>query len=271
MVVVIDRVFLVVEPRYEWDTTARTKREQAIKQTRLTLATADIFSDSASRGGQEEQKNPGYLQMLQKTFREKLINKFAELVDNLQLHIREVHIRYEDRVTCPTDFCIGFSLESLHVQSREPEYDPSPPAGRLFLRGPNTFHKHIQINHFTVYWNPLSSKATDATVGVFSGRSNLEVEALMSRTIAKRNQSLMERPKHHYYLEPVDISITFDVSFDPDTLESYLCVAVDVTDIYINFEDRQFRELLVLSANVSNFVLLEQYSMFRPTVSVRQN
>ena len=75
-----------------------------------------------------------------------LLNK---IVDNIQLHIREVHLRYEDHVTCPTDFAVGLSLESLHMQSREPEHTipGSIPKGRLHLRGNNTFHKHAQINH----------------------------------------------------------------------------------------------------------------------------
>ena len=75
-----------------------------------------------------------------------LLNK---IVDNIQLHIREVHLRYEDHVTCPTDFAVGLSLESLHMQSREPEttIPGSIPKGRLHLRGNNTFHKHAQINH----------------------------------------------------------------------------------------------------------------------------
>jgi len=37
-VVVIDRVFLLVEPKYEWDSQAHMKRAQAIKQAKLTAA-----------------------------------------------------------------------------------------------------------------------------------------------------------------------------------------------------------------------------------------
>ena len=247
----VDRVFLLVEPKYQWNPEERQQREQSIKQMRL--ATADIFVSGGSR--------PGYRDYARKLLFDQILNK---LVDNVQLHVREVHIRYEDRVTCPTDFCIGFSLESLHMQTREPEVGELPVAGRLLLRGPNTFHKHAMINHLAVYWNPISTGSTDTTTRVFVG--NTMVEDLMSRTIAKRHSA--ERPKHHYFLEPVDISAEIDVSVDPKTMHSRVCVKVEIPDISVNFEDKQFREILSLSTNISNFYQLETHSMHRPMFPV---
>ena len=117
-----------------------TRTEQAIKQTKL--ATAEMFANGPSNSKQSTYGNYILKWFLNYT----LLNK---IVDNIQLHVREVHLRYEGHVTCPTDFAVGISLESIHMQSREPEVTVpgSVPKGRLHLRGNNTFHKHAQINH----------------------------------------------------------------------------------------------------------------------------
>ena len=41
-VVVVDRVYLLAEPKYEWDAGAHVRREQAIKQAKL--AAAELFA-----------------------------------------------------------------------------------------------------------------------------------------------------------------------------------------------------------------------------------
>jgi vacuolar protein sorting-associated protein 13A/C len=154
--VVIDKIFLLVEPRYEWDEKTSRARQQASKQAKL--AAAEIFATrrllADSRGG--------YGDFARKWLLESLVHK---LVDNVQIHIREVHVRLEDRMSCPTDFSVGVTLESLHVLSKTKEEVKKEEStmGRLkslfrptmSLKGPSAFHKVIQLNQFAVYWNPL--------------------------------------------------------------------------------------------------------------------
>ena len=42
-------------------------------------------------------------------------------------------------------------------------------------------------------------------------------------------------------------------------------------DISIQIEDRQFREIISLSVNMSNFAKLEKFSEYRPQEDVRSN
>lgn len=55
-------------------------------------------------------------------FISKLITK---ILDNLQVHVRGLHVRWEDRVSVPGQpFAAGVTLESLHVESTNEEWRP---------------------------------------------------------------------------------------------------------------------------------------------------
>ncbi|CAM9941979.1 unnamed protein product, partial [Sphacelaria rigidula] len=98
VVVVIDRVFLVVEPKFEWDADAVKRREKAVKCAKL--AAAELFRTSpledpnaASEPGRQFRGVLGrWGSGLQKWVTDRLITR---IVDSLQIHVQEVHLRYE--------------------------------------------------------------------------------------------------------------------------------------------------------------------------------
>ena len=234
IVVVIDRVHLVLEPKFEWDPNAGHMRAQAIKQAKL-MAT-EVFS-----GNKSDDPFLLYKEFAKTWLFESMVLKFIE---SIQFHIREIHIRYEDRASCPTEFCVGLTVESIHIQSASADnetmkdkeskfYDifPSNDEQTFQIQG-NTSKKLVIVNHFSLYWNPLrdesvsvnannndvrngggfhTSNAIDICTCVYSNRSTQEMEYLLSKTITKRNHMISDRPKHHFVLHPMDVntSITF--------------------------------------------------------------
>ena len=111
VVVEIDRVHILLEPKYEWDPAARDNRDQTVKQAKL--AAVELF---ASRRPSD---NPlqSYRAFAQRWLMESVVSR---LVDNIQVTVRDVHVRYEDHLSCPSNFCVGFSFESLNAHSRGP-------------------------------------------------------------------------------------------------------------------------------------------------------
>lgn len=220
--IVVDKVNILVEPKYEWNPGAADRREQAIKQAKL--AAAEIFANERL----ENQTSNKYRDFAKNWF----INAFlGKIIDNIQITVRDVHIRYEDRLSCPSDFCIGFSFESLLLQSREPNghFDEAfsplksaiiPNSTRNYekeinIGGADSFHKLVELNHMAVYWNPMVSKGLDACSCSFIGRSPKEIQSLMSRTIATRLGT--NRPRHHYILQPVDMTAFLDMALNVGT------------------------------------------------------
>lgn len=100
--IIIDKVHFLLEPTYEWKPGAAEKRLQAIKQAKLSAA--ELF---ASKRVEEDSTNTSswnYGQYLKQWF---LSSFLTRVIEHIQITVREVHIRYEDHLSCPTSFAIG--------------------------------------------------------------------------------------------------------------------------------------------------------------------
>jgi len=230
--IIVDKIYLLLEPKYAWNPGAADKREQAIKQAKLVAV--ELFANKRLASNDSQRYSNFAKNWLLNSF----INK---VIDNIQLTVREVHIRYEDQLSCPTNFCVGITLTSLHVQSRDDEfsfaenYSPKghahpggannfptdlmsdPPQVELKTKGFETFHKLIQLNHLSVYWNPLVASGLNIASCAFRGRPLKELQLLMFRTIPTPVHQATDRPRHHYILFPVDVNTFLDMSFNAGT------------------------------------------------------
>lgn len=225
VMVIIDKVYLVLEPKYEWNPGAADRREQAMKQAKL--AAAELFANKRLAMNAASQS---YGDIAKNWLMSSFLNK---MIDNVQIIIREVHVRYEDQLSCNSNFCVGVTLESLQVQSRdhtfsfEENYSPKKDAPRsafagdsehlqpeLKTQGFETFHKLILVEQLSIYWNPLVKDAMNACSRMFKGQDPDNICKLMALAVPKKNQT---RPRHHYILLPVDISNYLDMSFNTST------------------------------------------------------
>lgn len=281
VVVTVDRVNILLEPKYEWDPKALDNREQTIKQAKLVAA--ELFANRRLDDNEGTKGLPGIKNFAKRWLMDSVINK---LVENIQITVRDVHIRYEDHISCPSDFCVGITLESLHAQSREGamyynDDTPSKQGTKIVdedlkrLRGKdveinesNCIRKMVQVDHLSVYWNPLIQSSMDACTSTFSGRNPQEIEILMMRIIAKRNHQFIDRLKHHYILLPVDMRTDIDARFDPINGKTEVRATINIANISIEFEDRQFREIVSLASNMKSFDKLGKFSKYRPMTSI---
>lgn len=77
----------------------------------------------------------------------------ANIVENLQLTLSDVHLRYEDAVTCaPSAFAAGLTVESLVADS----CDASWRRGFTLLRDPDgCSFKLLELNQLALYWDSM--------------------------------------------------------------------------------------------------------------------
>ncbi len=223
VVVIIDKVNILVQPKYEWNPGAADKKEQAIKQAKL--AAAELFATKriANKAGNS------YTDFAKNWFMASFVNK---IIDNIQITVKNVHFRYEDEVSCPSMFCIGMSFESLQVQTRdssvsfEEKYHGAKSGnGQTELdqysvntNGCETFFKLVELCNLAVYWNPLVKGGLDFCSCNFVGRAQNDILVFMNRTISTGDKrQYIDRPRHHYILFPVDMHTHLDISFNAAT------------------------------------------------------
>ena len=209
VVVVIDEVIILLEPKYEWDPNAKDNREQTLKQAKLAaieLLTTKRLSENPFQS---------YKNFAAKWLVQSLVSK---LVNNIQVTVTDVHVRYEDQVSCTSNFCVGASFESLNVQSIEKNTEL---AGEHHtsaeITGNTSFLKIVQLSDLALYWNPITQSGVDACTSTFTGRGFIEIQTLMRRAISKRIHQFIDKPHHHYILQPSDLTCNATVLLNSDT------------------------------------------------------
>ena len=216
VVIIIDQIFMLMEPKYEWDDVkSRHSREQAAKQAKLA-ATA-LFSSRKAPG---ESTYAGYGDYVRNFFMDTILRK---LVDNFEVHITGIHARYEDYISCPTDFCFGITIDAIHVTTRPS--DDEEQASKMETQSlvapkikSEIFRKLIRIEHFAVYWNPIVADSMDPCTSMLLNRPDADIQKLMLRTLVHRAQDYADRPRHHFIFEPHDIVVESDVTFYKATM-----------------------------------------------------
>lgn len=90
--------------------------------------------------------------------------KWKQFVFKFQLKLNDVHIRYEDVLTCPgRAFACGFTVESLAAES----CDAGWRRGYTPPDDPCSF-KLLELHNLAAYWDPMdvpSGMMADCTIG----------------------------------------------------------------------------------------------------------
>lgn len=98
----------------------------------------------------------------------------TDIMENLQLKIRDVHIRYEDSFSVPNEaVCFGITMDSLSVQSCDANWVP----GFTHWSSSMESFKLLEMQKLAVYWmtcnnSQLFSKLSVGELGVIQITNN---------------------------------------------------------------------------------------------------
>ncbi|KAI8968041.1 hypothetical protein BDF20DRAFT_917267 [Mycotypha africana] len=198
--VIIDHVYLLAEPKNEATISLEEEeaRAQYLKMRRLSTAEMLEFSKTKSSAEQEELNNKdgnGFVAQLT-----------TKIVDNLQFTMKNVHLRYEDKISDPSaPFAAGITLKELSALSTDESWTP-----KFINESVNIIHKvdatlqyHIPIlllievqlatlESLSVYWNTNADS--------LSGMQPDEAARIFTEMIPSTDNQVKE---HQYILKPV--------------------------------------------------------------------
>ena len=125
----------------------------------------------------------------------------AKIIDNLQIRIKHVHIRFEDHSSCPGHpFAAGVILEKLHVYSPTEDNETSTPLL------PGMMRKKVRVTRFGVYWDfDESARIHAKSVETLQQEMNYAFADLKSVPADR----LGVVPHHwiHWIVEPISLSL----------------------------------------------------------------
>ncbi|KAG0346597.1 hypothetical protein BG004_001308 [Podila humilis] len=237
--VYINNVYLLCVPKgeSEYDADEEAARAQALKEDRL--ANAELLSTKPSAGMDDEEKKNA-------TFLNQLITK---VVDNLQVSINNIHVRYEDKLSDPKHpFSAGLTLSQLSAVSTDGEWVPT------FIHDEtNTIHKLATLDSLAMYWNTdsrsLAGKGKDDALKAF-------VELIA------RAEYVPE--EHQYILKPVSGTgkIKLNKRYGGDVPKAG--VALNFDELGFVVDDEQYKNVLLMMGLFHAFMRQHEFRKFRP-------
>jgi vacuolar protein sorting-associated protein 13A/C len=235
--VLIEDLFLLAGPRIEtsYDANMEEEREQKSKQEKLE--TAEIFAASVENQLSDD--------IHQESFTTQLVTK---IVDNLQITIKNIHIRFEDHSSNPNRlFSIGLTLKSLTAVSTDENWVES------FIVNPqDAVNKLVSLDNFAVYWNTRESSLQKLTFEEFIVES----------------RSMIDDESNSYILKPVSGvgKATLNKFLKEGIPKTILDVFFDAFALNINYE--QYFDILSLLASLSAAQRALPYRKYRPVGNV---
>lgn len=146
-VIVIEQLYLVAGP-ISLDEFDSETEEQAILEYKLSR-----LDSLEARWRTDTERDPGYYATSYSSWVNYGTSLITNIIENLQLNIKDVHIRYEDSVTLPDDtgVALGVTIGALTAQSCDASWIPGSTSWNLT----DASFKLMELDRLSIYWNHL--------------------------------------------------------------------------------------------------------------------
>ncbi|TVY71541.1 Vacuolar protein sorting-associated protein, partial [Lachnellula suecica] len=248
----IEDVFLLAAPKEdaEYDEEEEERRRQAVKIEKLD--SAEMLKDRNDEGlSQEEQQKS-------QSFTDSLVTK---IVDNLQITVKNIHVRYEDSISDPGHpFALGITLEEFSAISTDGEWKPTYIQD---TKGPT--HKLATLGALAVYWNTdtsLLGTGREAEVPGASVASHDEMLTNFKEMIVRGEDP--NTANHQFILKPVSgqAKIAIDKSGKADS--PHIKAGLIFDEIGLVLDDDQYRDALMMVDLFHYFIRHQEYKKLQP-------
>lgn len=238
--VLIEDVYLLAAPKadQEYDEEEEERRIQAVKLEKLQ--NAELLQERSSTGmsQEEEQKNQSFVSSLT-----------AKILDNLQITVKNIHIRYEDSISAPGHpFSLGFTLEEFSAVSTNENWEPD------FIQG------HVQISHklaklgsLAIYWNTDSEH--------LNGKPHGEILTAFKNLITTADKI---PENHQFILKPVNGIGRIEMNKTNNTDRPGMKSQLLFDEIGFVLDEDQYRDLLMMVDLFHFYIRHQQYKKHQP-------
>jgi vacuolar protein sorting-associated protein 13A/C len=248
----IEDLFLLAAPKedQEYDAEEEEKRSHAVKMEKLDSAELLKERNTEGMSKEEQQKNQTFTAALTTT-----------IIDNVQISVKNVHIRYEDALSDPGHpFAAGLTLQELSAVSTDENWRPT-----WIQSTSGTTHKLATLGSLAVYWD------TDAKLlGTGTGEKTAEEQGLDRASLLDKFRELIVKSddpaisEHQYILKPVSgrAGVEMDKSGKIDKPKTKARLLFN--ELGFVLDDEQYRDALMLVDLFHYFIRHQEYRKLQP-------
>ncbi|KAF9652010.1 vacuolar protein sorting-associated protein 13 [Thelephora ganbajun] len=244
--ILIEDVYLLVtpSPQGEEDPEDEANRVHAAKMERLENAELLHMRSQPEAATEDSQKSQGLIASL-----------ITKIVNNLQVTIKNVHIRYEDKLSVPGHpFAAGITLAGFTAISTDENWKPA-----FIDSTAGAVHKLASLQSLAVYFDTDSAS--------MAGLPYTEAVQKFNGLISKDANS----SDHQFILKPVtgDGRIVMHSTISKDVPKFDIELLFD--EIGVLLDDNQYRDAISLVDMYHFYTRQHQYRKYRPTVEALES
>ncbi|KAI6181597.1 Vacuolar protein sorting-associated protein 13C [Aphelenchoides besseyi] len=186
------------------------------------------------------------------SFTEKLV---AQIIKNLQVRIRNIHVRYEDEFTDRNrPFATGITLQSLNFETTDSNWKAT-----IHKETMNIFYKLVYLENLAVYWNSKAKLISNST-------DRKEIRRQLEESIVSSEN---RAPDHKYVLEPICMEAKLKLNQKPEADGSNWSIpkidlGVGMERLALAINRFQYQEFLLFLEAQERFNLAGRYLKYRP-------
>ncbi|KYN30792.1 Vacuolar protein sorting-associated protein 13D [Trachymyrmex septentrionalis] len=247
-VIGIEQLYLVAGPINldEYDNEAE---EQAILEYKLSRLDA-----LEARWRADIEHDPGYYASSYSSWLNYGTSLVTNIIENLQLNIKDVHIRYEDDITLPDDngIAFGITIGALTTQSCDASWIPCSTSWNLT----DASFKLMELDSLSVYWNHVKKDQ------LFGGLNLGDLAIAMSKNKI-----------HRHILSPVNARAHIKRDRTERPLRSInkprIVVDLLLDEVPLSITDLQYEEMVKCIKELDRIDRRKQQWRYRPVVPVK--
>ncbi|KAK4542998.1 hypothetical protein LTR36_005996 [Oleoguttula mirabilis] len=255
----IEDVFLLAAPKgdEEYDAEEEERREHAVKMEKLD--SAELLKERNTEGmSPEEQKK-------QQSFTAALT---TTIIDNVQIQVKNVHIRYEDAVSDPGHpFAAGLTLQELSAVSTDENWRPT-----WVQSTTPTTHKLATLGSLAVYWD------TDTELlGTGKGEQDSKEQGIDRTALLDKFRELIVKgdspavKDHQYILKPVSGRAGLEMDKTGKTDRAKMKARLLFNELGFVLDEHQYRDALMLVDLFHYFIRHQEYRKIQPKAAPKED
>ncbi|CAO2655854.1 Nn.00g046570.m01.CDS01 [Neocucurbitaria sp. VM-36] len=255
----IEDVYLLAAPKEDadYDADEEERRAHAVKMEKLDSAELLKERNTEGMSAEEQQKNQSFTASL-----------VTAIVDNVQVTIKNIHIRYEDSISDPGHpFALGVTLADFSAISTDENWKPT------FIQGNSaSTHKLATLGSLAVYWD------TDTKLlGTGKGNQSSEEQEIDHSDFIEKLRGMIVRGEnpdlgdHQFILKPISgrAGLEMDKTGKPDRPKMKARLLFDELGFII--DEDQYRDALMLVDLFHYFIRHQEYKKYQPKSSPKED
>lgn len=251
----IEDVFLLAAPKEDagYNEEEEVKRANDVKLEKLENAELLKQRNTEGLSQEEQQKSQSFTESVT-----------TAIVDNLQVSIKNIHIRYEDSIASPGHpFALGLTLQEFSAVSTDKDWRPS-----YIQSTSGTTNKLAVLNALAFYWN------TEATLYGSGKGEQVGAEAQgddHDGMIEKFRKSMEDRENHQYMLKPVSGRAAVELDKTGKIDKPKIKARLLFNELGFVLDEDQYRDALMMVDLFHYFIRHQEYKKLQPKSTPKED